>query len=840
LLNRSGAIAALALLALPTNASAQTAVSLIASKCVQCHNSSSKMGDLDLQSRDGLLKGGKHGPAIITGDSGASRLYRHLTGQLTPQMPFGGRLSEAEIGIFKAWIDAGARWDAALTTSSAPSEPKFSAAQKRYWLFQPVVKPALPVKGANPVDAFISAKLQEKGIRPNPPADKVTLLRRASIDLIGLPPTPEETQAFLADQSPNAFATVVDRLLASPHYGERWGREWLDVARYADTNGFKADEIRPNIWRYRDYVIQAFNNDKPYDRFIREQLAGDEIYPQSVEAHIATGFLRHYTDETNQPSMETRREELLMNITDTVGSAFMGMTYGCAKCHDHKFDPILHKDYYRLQAFFANVRAKDDYVPLTGAELEAENKQAAEYEAKTKDIRAAMHALVAPIAKADADEYMHRFTEGTREAINTPPEKRTPYQKLLAFQGSPQVTYQDTALARKLKPEQRKQFDDLAAQLKAFDSLKPHPPMAQTVIDNGVETPRTFVLAGGSWNAPKEEVQPGFLSILDPADAKFQPPAGLASTGRRTALANWLADPKNPLTARVMVNRIWQGHFGTGIVASSSDFGVMGERPTNPALLDYLAASFVENGWSIKKLHRTIMLSNVYQESSATREASAAVDPDNKLLWHYPRHRAEGEVVRDAMLLTSGRLNTKMGGPGVRPELPEGVNTAGYAAWATEKDEAEARRRSIYVFVKRVLTYPMFEAFDAPTSEESCPRRFSTVSPSQALTMMNDKFVLDWSREFAARVLNDGGLDERQQIERAYHLAFSRSPKADEEKTVSGFLAKQTQLVSDRLSRNEKVLLPEHLPAGIEPARAAAFVDFCHALMSSNEFLYVN
>jgi hypothetical protein len=361
------------------------------------------------------------------------------------------------------------------------------------------------------------------------------------------------------------------------------------------------------------------------------------------------------------------------------------------------------------------------------------------------------------------------------------------------------------------------------------------------MIDNGSDAPPTFVLGGGSWTAPKEEVQPGFLSILDPTDAKFAPPAGNpATTGRRTALANWLADPKNPLTARVMVNRVWQGHFGVGIVASSSDFGIMGDRPGNPQLLDYLAASFVEGGWSIKKLHRTIMLSNVYQQSSLSQDAAAAIDPDNKLLWRYPRHRAEGEVVRDAMLLTSGRLNVEMGGPGVRPELPEGVNTAGYAGWAVDKDEAESRRRSVYVFVKRVLTYPMLEAFDAPSSEDSCPRRFSTVQPSQALTLMNDKFVLDWSREFAGRVLNDGGLSAEQRIERAYRLAFSRAPKAEEAQAVSQFLDKQSTLIAQRLERNEKVMLPDRLPEGMEPAKAAAFVDFCHALMSSNEFLYIN
>jgi hypothetical protein len=831
---------------LPLLAAAQTfskdVAPLIADKCVQCHGHSTKMGDLDLESREGFLKGGKHGAPVVAGNAAESRLYRHLTGQLQPLMPFGGRLTAEQIAVFKGWIDAGAQWDSGATLTTTSAGHRFTEAQKSYWFFQPVTNPAVPkaASAANPVDAFIFAGLREKGISPNPRADKATLLRRASLDLIGLPPTPEEAQAFLADNSPDAFAKVVDRLLASPHYGERWGRQWLDLARYADTNGFKADEIRPNIWRYRDYVIQSFNQDKPYDRFIREQIAGDEMYPDSVDARIATGFLRNYTDETNQPSMEQRREELLMNITDTVGSVFMGMTYGCAKCHDHKFDPILRRDYYRLQAFFANVRAEDDYIPLSGAELAKVNARQAEWEAKTKEIRESMHALVAPVAKADADFYMQRFFEGTREAIKTPPDKRTPYQALLAFQGLPQVTYTDAALALKLNAEDRKQFNDLAARLKQFDSLKPVPPLAQTMADNGAEAPPTFVLAGGSWSAPKEEVKPGFLSILDPTDAPYSPPAGAASTGRRTALANWLADSKNPLTARVMVNRIWQGHFGAGIVASSSDFGAMGERPANPRLLDYLAASFMSGGWSVKKLHREIMLSNVYQESSLSRESAAAADPDNKLLWRYPRHRAEGEVVRDAMLLTSGRLNPAMGGPGVRPELPAGVNTAGYAGWSVDQDEAQSRRRGVYVFVKRVLTYPMFEAFDAPTSEDSCPRRFSTVQPSQALTLMNDKFVLDWSREFAGRVLNDGGLSADQRIERAYRLSFARAPDSAELQTVSQFLEKQSSLIAERLRRGEKVLLPDRLPAGMEPARAAAFVDFCHALLTSNEFLYIN
>jgi hypothetical protein len=821
---------------------------LLAAKCWGCHGGSMKINDLALDTREDVLRGGKHGPALVPGKPEESLVYRKITGLDQPQMPFGGRLSDDEIAVFRAWIDQGAPWDAKPVTTTAglaPGAYEFTAAQRAYWFFQPIPKIATARQGArpsstNPIDAIVNAAQAAKGIRANPPADKVTLLRRATLDLTGLPPTPEEVQVFLTDNTPDAFAKVVDQLLASPQYGERWGRQWLDVARYADTNGFKADEARPNIWRYRDYVVKAFNDDKPYDRFIREQIAGDEMYPESVEAHIATGFLRHYTDETNQPSMELRREELLQNITDTVSTAFMGLTYGCAKCHNHKFDPILQKDYYRLQAFFENVRAKDDYIPLSGGGLEEEQKLAAEYEEKTRDIRAAMHALVERFAAADAEQYMNRFSEGTREAIRTPPEQRTPYQSLLAFQGMPQITYQDEKLASRLKGDEKKRFDELAAQLKQFDSLKPDSPHAQTMIDQGVDSPKSYVLAAGSWNAPKEEVHPGFLSILDPSDARYSEPEEVESTGRRTVLANWLADPNNPLTPRVMANRIWQGHFGTGIVATSGDFGIMGDHPTNQALLDYLAASFVENGWSIKKLHRLIMLSNTYRESSLSEPAAAAIDPDNKLMWRYPRHRAEAEVVRDAMLFTAGRLNLEMGGPGVRPDLPEGVDTSGYSTWTVNKDEAETRRRSIYVYVKRVLTYPMFEAFDAATSEESCPRRFSTVLPSQALTLMNDKYVLDWSRSFAGRVLADTGLTREQQINRAYRIAFGRAPQPDEITAVSDFLTRQAALVSGRMTRNEPVLLPDQIPAGTEPSFAAAFVDFCHALMSSNEFLYIN
>ncbi len=817
---------------------------LLASKCTGCHAKAPVMAGLDLRTRESAIKGGQHGPAIVPGDAAASHLYRRLTGQEQPQMPFGGRLADSEIALVKKWIDSGAAWDGTLETKSESANAVFTERQKKYWAFQPVAKATVPAGAKpqrNPVDAFLHAKLAEKRMQPNPPADRVTLLRRASLDLTGLPPTPEEVQEFVSDRSATPFEKVVDRLLASPHYGERWGRHWLDLARYADSNGFKSDEPRPNIWRYRDYVIDAFNSDKPYDQFIREQIAGDELYPHDKNARIAVAFNRHFTEETNQPVIELRRQEILNDITDTVGSVFLGLTFGCARCHDHKFDPILHKDYYRLQAFFANIREDDHLNLLAGDPLQTYLRQRAVWEEKTKEIRTGMQALTTPVAKAKSDFYKIRFSEGTKVALAADLARRTPLQQLLAIKAMPQITYQERALARELKGEQKKQYAELEAELKKFDSLKPsEPPEAQTIIDHSSDAPKTHVLAAGAWDAPREEVQPGFLSILNPGNPKISPLPAINSTGRRTVLANWLADSKNPLPARVMVNRIWHYHFGRGIADSPSDLGMMGDRPSNQPLLDYLAATFQENGWSVKKMHRLIMLSDAYQRSSDGRAESSKADPDNKLLWRYDRHRLEGEAIRDSMLLASGRLNGKMGGPGVHPPLPPGTVPAKYGGWKAEEDPAEANRRSVYIFEKRIMVCPMFDAFDAPNPQESCARRFRTVIPSQSLMLMNDQLVLEWSQSLAARVLNDAGLSAAQQVDRAYRIALSRPPNEREREQVLAYMNEQTELIRERLGRNEKVPMPEKMPVGVAPERVAAFAGFCHVLLNSNEFLYMN
>jgi hypothetical protein len=828
-------------------------VPILSEKCLKCHGLASPMANLDLKSREGALKGGQHGPAIIPGDGAASNLYKHVAGQEQPRMPLGGKLADEEIAVLKAWIDRGAEWDSGLTLSASvpangPAAGKqFTAAQRNYWAFQKIVKPNVPsvkAKGwiRTPIDAFLLAKLEEKNLKPNPPADKLTLIRRAYFDLIGLPPTPEQVQAFLSDNSPQAFEKIVDELLASPHYGERWGRHWLDLARYADTQGFKADETRPNVWRYRDYVIDAFNQDRPYDRFMKEQIAGDELSPADPAAKVATGFNRLWPDESNLANPILMRAEILNDITDTVSSVFMGLTYGCAKCHDHKFDPILQKDYYKLQAFFAGTTNNDRSSLLSGEQANRYQEQYGEWDAKTRDIRAEMHDILEAVRLNVTRDAIGMFPKEAQEAVFTPPEQRTAMQWQMYHRSASRLP-KDGALEKALKGDVKERYAALKKELAQYDSIKPpDPPMAEVMVDQGRNIPPTHVLAKGVWDAPLDEVQPGFLTILDPNPAKVIPLEGLNSSGRRTALANWLADPNNPLPSRVMVNRIWHYHFGQGIVGSPSDFGVMGERPSNPQLLDYLASVFTTDGWSIKKLHRMIMLSSAYQQSSANQEAAAAVDPQNKLVWRFERRRLEGEVIRDSMLFVGSKLNMKMGGPGVFPPLPPGVSMprSNYLNWKPEKDPAEANRRSVYVFVKRNLRYPMFETFDFPDTHEPCPRRNATVTPTQPLALMNDELVMDWSRVLASRVLDDSGLSSEQQIERAYRLVFSRAPQSKESQLVLDFLNQQSALVAERLARNEKVPLPDSIPEGMAPARAAAFVGFCHILLNSNEFIYMN
>ncbi len=740
---------------------------------------------------------------------------------------------------------------ALVAVTATKAETPFSPQQKSYWAFQKVQRrepPSVRENGwsTNPIDAFILANLEAKNIPPAPSADKLTLLRRATLDLTGLPPTPEEIESFLNDSSPKAFEKVVDRLLASPRYGERWARHWLDLARYAESEGFKADETRPNAWRYRDYVIKAFNEDKPYDRFIREQIAGDELWPENPEARIATAFNRHYPDESNARNLMQRRQEILNDITDTVGAVFTGLTIGCARCHDHKFDAILQKDYYRLQAFFANTTASDDMLLGPPDVLNKYEKQMAVWEEKTKDIRAEMEALVEPSRKATIKDYVDKYPEEIQVALKKAPGERTPFEcqmvakaELYLSPKSHQYIAKTEDIAGRLKGDKKKKWDELAAELRNFNSLKPAAlPKGTGMHDLGMEAPPTFVLRRGVYDAQDQRVEPGFLSIIDPAPAKIAANDKTETTGRRTALANILADPDNPLTARVMVNRIWNYHFGRGIVGTPSDFGIKGEPPTHPELLDWLASEFVANSWSIKKMHRLIMLSRTYQQSSAANELALKADPDDKLLWRFPRHRLEGEVIRDSALAVSGLLNPKMGGPSIFPELPPGMSVRG--GWPVTKDQTEQNRRSIYVFVRRNTRFPMFEAFDMPDTHESCSRRNVTTSPIQALTLLNSKPSLEWAESFAGRVLQKTGSNQKAQVDTAFELAYARVPTDAERKLIDDFFQRHRAILEERSAAGEKLALPPKVPETLAPIDGALLVDFCHMLMNANEFVYAN
>ena len=710
----------------------------------------------------------------------------------------------------------------------------FTDAQRKYWAFQPL-KTGLPDAS---IDGFITGKLKANGLGLNPEADRVTLLRRVSFDLTGLPPTPEEVDSFVKDKSPKAYEKVVDRLLASPHYGERWARHWLDLARFAESEGFKSDETRPNAWRYREYVIRAFNENKPYDRFVQEQIAGDEMWPNDSWARVATAFSRHYPDESNARNLMQRRQEILDDITDAVGATFMAMTYGCARCHDHKFDPILHTDYYKLQAFFANTAADDEVPMVSPEEMQAWRGRKAAWEQKAKPVLDRIAALLALEKSKLLKEFLDKYPQEIQDIIAKPAAERNPYEWQMFYKAKPYLTIDDDTASKTLKGEKKKQYAELLAELKQYKDLDPgDAPLGVGMRDVSAQAPATHRLSVGVYDAKLEEVQPGFLSIIDPNPAV--PVAGPNTTGRRTALAKWLTSPTNPLTARVMVNRIWHYHFGQGLAPSPSDFGVMGGRPSHPELLDWLASDFVQSGWDMKRMHKQIVMSATYRQSSESNEASAKEDPRNKMMWRFPRERLEGEVIRDAALSVSGLLNESVGGPSVYPELPAGAGKP-RGGWKVSESAAERNRRSIYIFVRRNARYPMLEAFDMPDTHESCGRRNHTITAPQAMSLLNGKVSLEWAQAFAGRVLSQAGPDLQADVNAAYRLAFGRLPDGAEKDMVLTFFSKQKPVIAERKAAGGKLALPTAMPAGYDPAQGAALVDFCQMLLNSNEFVYRN
>ena len=706
----------------------------------------------------------------------------------------------------------------------APQRPSLPAVQDKRWVI-------------NPIDTFILSRLEAKGLAPSPRADKMRLLRRVTFDLTGLPPTESEQEAFLADNSDDAYRKVVERLLASPRYGERWAQHWLDLVRYAESDGFKADDLRPSAYRYRDYVIGSLNADLPYDRFVCQQLAGDELEPDNPDALIATGFLRLWPDEYNAANLEQRRQEILDDLTDVSGQVFLGLTFGCARCHDHKYDPILQTGYFRLQAFFAPMQPRDDLPAATPDEKREYQRRLDAWQAVSHDIRAEMEKLVADKRSQQRKYALGKFRPEIQQAVLTPDEKRTPYQRQIALIAEKQLRTAERTAPSKLPPDKKKRYQELERQLSALPTPRPQTlPQTMAVTDLGLEAPPTYLLAGGDWRKPRQQLQPGFPQFLDASTPQIRPIPERKTTGRRSALARWLTRKDNPLTARVLVNRLWQHHFGIGIVATPSDFGAVGDAPTHPELLDWLAVEFVQNGWSLKHIHRLMVLSAAYCQDSRVDPAhplhrrALAVDRDNHLLWHARRRRLEGEALRDAMLALTDELNFRMFGPSARPKLPEKISKY---AWKPDPRPQDRHRRSIYVLAQRNMRYPFFDVFDQPDMHNSCSRRLTTTTAPQALLLLNGDFTLERGQALAETLHKRFGGDEARMIASGYRLAWNRQPSTEEIQLGLRFLSKQT----------EKLRTRQRADGGAmdgAAARRAALTDFCHALLNTNEFLFID
>ncbi|MES1146909.1 MAG: DUF1549 and DUF1553 domain-containing protein [Solimonas sp.] len=743
-------------------------------------------------------------------------------------------------------------------TTSASATPAIK--KPVWWSYQPVQQVAVPAVHdkkwvRTPVDAFILAKLEEQKIKPSADTDRATFIRRATLDTLGFIPTPEEVKAFESDKSKDAYEKLVDRLLASPHYGERQARRWLDLARYADTTGFQNDNIRANMWRYRDYVINAFNTDKPYDQFIKEQLAGDEIAPNSKEALIATGFMAQYPDNYNSRDFVQRKYQITTDITDTVGTVFLAQTVGCARCHDHKFDKISSKEYFQLQAFFANTSEVNDIPADIGPEETAYRAAKAKYDEATKDIRAQQKEILDEVRERGEKYHKERYLPDTREAIFKPADQWTAQDLWLNHRLRNVSTDQDIAAYLKYSAEEKPgdpeyaegnaerwtRYQKLTEQLKAFDKLKPQVGSdkitAMTELDHP-ESPATYSLFVGNHEKPIEEVQPGFPQAIAQGVQPVITPTD-RSSGRRTALANWIASPQNPLTARVYVNRVWNEYFGRGLVKTVSDFGKAGERPTHPELLDFLADDFVKHGWSIKHLHREILLSSVYRQSSDYRADAYKADPENKWLAVFPRKRLDAEQIRDSFLVAAGQLNDKIGGPSVFAPIPKSLGAGNL--WQVSANKEDWNRRSLYVFTRRSLAYPLLETFDMASPQQVHSKRDVTTTPLQALTLYNSDIVFQWSQELAGRIIAQVGNNPEKQVDQLYQVLFARSPDKQERAMLIAFLGEHEKVIKEKASDGKLAIA---LPIGVkdtnslDPVRASAFVDLVHTVANSNDFSY--
>lgn len=800
-------------------------VEVLKANCLRCHAGTEPEGGLNLQSREGILKGGDSGPAVDLKYIDESYLLQAINYE-GYEMPPTGQMSPQQIGILTKWVEKGLPWPKDLHEIEfevEPGPPEVNEETKQFWSFQPVqpVTPPTPTNGdQNPIDAFVRAKLSEKGLQRSPPAEPRELVRRMYYDLLGLPPNPQDIERWAraitakdGQLNQDGIQQLIDHLLASPHYGEQWGRHWLDLVRYAETNSYERDGAKPFVWRYRDYVIQSFNDDKPYDQFIIEQLAGDELPEPTADSIIATGYYRlgRWDDEPADPELAFYDD--IDDLVTTTSQTFLGLTVNCARCHDHKIDPIPQRDYYRMVAFFRNVnrygvRSNESVLEASVREIDRPADPAT-YAAALKRYENEV---------ADAQRHLNRIEELIQDDLQEVEKEEFQYE----MNRVPIVAKrQGTVLTEKQVNQYRRQFD----RLQRLQQNKPKGLASALCVTEDVSTIRpTHILARGNPHAPAEEVTPGFPAVLSPPEPTMPEVSDDAtSSGRRSVLAGWIASPANPLTARVMVNRIWQFHFGRGIVRTSSDFGFQGSPPTHPELLDWLAAKFVESGWSIKDMHRLIMSSATYQMSSRPNENAFAVDPVNDLFWRFDMRRLSAEEIRDSILWANGSLNSeKMFGPSIYTDIPDAVK-AGQSrpgsGWGTSSPEDKVRR-SIYIHVKRSLLDPLLESFDFADTDQTCPVRFVTTQPTQALGMLNSDFILQQASLFAEFLNQKAPDDAQRQVQLALERVTQRPPT--EEQIRRGLDLMEALQTDQQLSQEE------------------ARKYFCLVALNLNEFLYLD
>ena len=755
---------------------------LLAKHCLGCHNNQVKMSGLSLDSRDAALLGGGRGSAVIPWEPGQSLLIQAVrrTGEL--KMPPAGPLESHEVAVLTQWVQAGAPWGVEAKEEAKRGGPS-------HWAFQPAKKVEPPlVKNEewvrNPIDRFVLARLEASQIRPLPEAQRRTLIRRLSLDLIGLPPTPQETAAFLADTKAGAYERLVNRLLDSPHYGERWGRRWLDIARYADSNGYSGDGTRP-MWRYRDWVINALNDDMPFDRFVTEQLAGDLLPNPTQDQLVATGFHRNtMINEEGGIDFEQYRVEAVVDRVNTTGEAFLGLTVGCARCHDHKFDPISQQDFYQLYAFFNNidelggevsVEQKNDRKldpilefgkPGDFARREAIRHQRSILEKELKAYQTELENSLANWEQGLPKEERAEIAPQIRESLKIPPEQRNLYQKIVLDRF---FFSQDPAWQARREG------------VRALEAAEPK--LDSALIMRELAEPRqAFIHISGDFTRRGETVHPGTPAVL--------PGLPHRQNANRLDLARWLVSPDNPLTARVTVNRMWQRYFGLGLVETEADFGSQGTPPSHPQLLDWLAAEFVGRDWSMKAMHRLIVTSATYRQSSAARPELSEVDPGNRLLARQNRLRLEAEIIRDAALTASGLLTSTVGGPSVFPPQPEGSGQFTQVSRQWKTDEGPNRyRRGMYTFFRRSAAYPGLTMFDAPNAQSTETRRNRSNTPLQALTLLNDQTQSEYSRALAKLILTQGGQTQSERVRYAFERCLARVPETIEEARLQTLLS---------------------------------------------------